>query len=354
MRKIVSIIGARPQFIKHEPLKHFIEKSFKEITIHTGQHYDKNMSDVFFNEMDIKKPEYNINVGSGSHSTQTNKMMIGIEEILLKEEPDMVIVYGDTNSTLAGAITAKKLKMRLSHIEAGMRSFNMRMPEEINRIITDRLSDINFVPSKLALDNLKNEGMNGILCGDIMYDAFKYYSEKAEGNNLDNIMKGIKNNEYILMTLHRASNTIPENLEIILNRLNKIGKKIIFPIHPRTLKIIKNDLKGNNQFNNIELIEPVGYIDMITLMKNSLCIITDSGGLQKEAYYAEKKCFTVRGETEWPETMMYNANILCPNAECDFITEISNTDEIKFKNPYGDGNSAEIITKYLMEYLYDN
>ena len=259
-----------------------------------------------------------------------------------------------TNSTLAGAITAKKLKIKLSHIEAGMRSFNMRMPEEINRIITDRLSDINFVPSKLALDNLKNEGMNGILCGDIMYDAFKYYSEKAEGNNLDNIMKGIKNNEYILMTLHRASNTIPENLEIILNRLNKIGKKIIFPIHPRTLKIIKNDLKGNNQFNNIELIEPLGYIDMITLMKNSLCIITDSGGLQKEAYYAEKKCFTVRGETEWPETMMYNANILCPNAECDFITEISNTDEIKFKNPYGDGNSAEIITKYLMEYLYDN
>ncbi len=354
MKKIISIIGARPQFIKHEPLKHSIDNSFKEVTIHTGQHYDKNMSDIFFNEMDIKKPEYNISVGSGSHSTQTNKMMTGIEEILLKEKPDMIIVYGDTNSTLAGAITAKKLKIKLAHIEAGMRSFNMKMPEEINRIITDRLSDINFVPSMLAIENLKNEGMKGVLCGDIMFDAFKYYSKKAEKRNLDGIVEDAKCNDYILLTLHRASNTIPENMEVILNRLNKIGRKIIFPVHPRTLKIIKNDIKSNAKFDNIVLIQPVGYIDMIALMKNSLCIITDSGGLQKEAYYAEKKCFTIRGETEWPETMMNNANVLCPNAECDFESEINNTDNIIFKNPYGDGNSAEIINKYLMEYFYEN
>lgn len=349
MKKIISVIGARPQFIKHEPLKKCLSDDFNVITVHTGQHYDNNMSDVFFKEMNIGEPEFNLNIGSASHAVQTAGMMVGLEEIMMDEEPDAVIIYGDTNSTLAGALAAAKLHIDIAHIEAGMRSYNMNMPEEINRLAADRISKFNFAPSLIAMENLKNEGIKGIYTGDIMYDAYLYFSKfiKEDSAYTDSIYN---DSDYILLTLHRAYNTGKEDLIPILHRIDSIGIPVLFPIHPRT-KAVMNRHGIRTGFENIHFIEPLGYIDMITAINKARCIITDSGGLQKEAYYAKKKCITIRTETEWPETISSGANVLCPGAKCDLSKEIDLDREVIFKPLYGEGNASEIIKQTLLEHL---
>jgi len=322
--KIVTILGARPQFIKAGSVSREIAKyaEIKEIIIHTGQHYDSNMSDIFFDEMKIPKPDYNLGINGKSHGAMTGQMLEKIEDILMKEKPDFVMVYGDTNSTLAGALAASKLHIKIAHIEAGLRSFNMKMPEEINRILTDRISSILFCPTQSAIDNLVKEGYEDIsTCsiiknGDVMQDGAIFYSKLAQKpQNLD------LSNTYILSTVHRAENTDDLNrLTNIIAALNEIAKdiKIVLPLHPRT----KNILKDENIIlsKNIDIIEPVGYLEMIWLIKNASMIMTDSGGLQKEAFFFEKPCITLRDETEWVELIENNFNVLV-GADKDKIIE---------------------------------
>lgn len=311
--KILTVVGARPQFIKAGTLSRALslQEDINEIIVHTGQHYDKNMSEVFFHDMDIPTPNYHIQSGSSSHAKMTGKILIEIESILIKEQPDWVIVYGDTNSTLAGALAASKLNINIAHIEAGLRSNNKHMPEEINRIVTDRLSTLLFCPSKDAVQNLIKEGFDNYPCkivyvGDIMKEGIAYYAPKSA------FPDSIKNSSepYHLMTLHRAENTDnPELLKSIIEAIDEIAhsNKIIFPIHPRTEKQLK---KFKIKINNIEVIPPVGYLEMIWLIANSSKVITDSGGLQKEAYFLSKPCITLREETEWNELVDNNFNVL--------------------------------------------
>ncbi len=307
MNKIVTILGARPQFVKGAVLSRVIKKHNKieEIIIHTGQHFDANMSDVFFDEMEIPKPKYNLNINSLSHGAMTGKMLEEIEKILLVELPDAVVVYGDTNSTIAGALAAKKMQIKVVHIEAGLRSFNMEMPEEINRILTDRISDLLCCPTDAAIKNLKNEGFFNLpikidKSGDIMKDAVVFYSISSETKS--SIIKDLKlgKNEFVLATIHRQENTDDilkiKNIFSALETIN-LTKKVILPLHPRTKKVLEN----YGIESNIEFIEPVGYFDILELLKNCSMVVTDSGGLQKEAFFNKKNCIIVREETEWIE-----------------------------------------------------
>lgn len=311
MKKIVTILGARPQFVKAAVLSRLLAKydGVKEIIVHTGQHFDANMSAVFFDEMDIPKPAYNLAINNLSHGAMTGKMLEKIEVVLLKEQPDLVVVFGDTNSTLAGALAAKKMYIKVAHIEAGLRSFNMKMPEEINRILTDRISDLLCCPTDNALQNLSDEGFNFfpskvVKCGDIMKDAVNYYSKMAERKStIINKLK-LVSNEFVLATLHRQENTDDlTKLKSILKGLEKINsnKKVILPLHPRTRTILKN----NNIQVNVTIIEPVGYFDMLQLLKYCNLVVTDSGGLQKEAFFCHKPCVITREETEWVELVRY-------------------------------------------------
>ena len=337
---IVSIVGARPQFIKLAPLsKKLREEGFSEIIVHTGQHYDDNMSDLFFKELEIPEPDYNLGIGSGSHGAQTGRMLIAIEEVLLKEKPDLVIVYGDTNSTLAGALSASKLHIKLAHVEAGLRSFNRDMPEEINRIVADHLSDILFCPTETAVENLKREGITeGVyLVGDIMFDALMHFSKISETKS--NILErfDLKPKGYYLATIHRAENTDNyERLKNILTALSQLDMPVSFPIHPRTKSRVK---EYNLEFllEKIRVIEPVGYLDMIKLEKNAKAILTDSGGVQKEAFWLKVPCITLRDETEWVETVKSGWNRLV-GADCDKILSIvKNTgpgEDVDFKDEY--------------------
>lgn len=362
--KILTILGARPQFIKaasvsREILKH---DDIQEVIVHTGQHYDANMSDIFFQEMQIPKPDYFLGIGGKSHGAMTGQMIEKIEEVVQKEKPDWIMVYGDTNSTLAGALVASKLHIKLAHIEAGLRSFNMKMPEEVNRILTDRVSNILFCPTDAAVQNLKNEGYDNFDCkivksGDVMQDGAMFYKNIARKPSCD-----IKD-DFILCTIHRAENTDDENrLRSIFKALNEIAKEkqIILPLHPRTKKILEN-LKLNIQ--NLTLIEPVGYLEMVWLCENCSLVMTDSGGLQKEAYFFEKPCITLRDETEWVELVECGANVLVGADKEKILEAYANHSTFNIRsagsvlgvqnsslNLYGGGKASENIIKELLSY----
>jgi len=352
--KIVTIIGARPQFIKAAALSREFKKhnQIKEIIIHTGQHFDNNMSDIFFEQMDIPKPDYNLNINGLNHGAMTGQMLEKIEEVLIQEKPDWVIVYGDTNSTLAGALAAKKLHIKVAHVEAGLRSFNMKMPEEINRILTDRISDVLFCPTDNAVENLKNEGYNNIDCkiiknGDVMQDAAIFYESKAQKPFLD------IPNKFILTTVHRAENTDDvSRLADIFEALEELSKTIpvVLPLHPRTKhKLIA--LNYNLSASSISFIEPVGYLEMVYLLKNCCLVMTDSGGLQKEAYFFKKSCITLRDETEWVELVENGFNILTgseKNKIYSAVTQLLDKKLLFDIDLYGHGKACEQLVKELL------
>ncbi|MCD7034467.1 UDP-N-acetylglucosamine 2-epimerase (non-hydrolyzing) [Metabacillus sp. GX 13764] len=349
--KVITIIGARPQFIKAAPVSRELRKKAEEIIVHTGQHYDKNMSDIFFEELNIPKPDYHLNVGSGSHGKQTGEMLIHIEEVLLKEEPNYVLVYGDTNSTLAGALAAAKLHIPVIHIEAGLRSFNKKMPEEVNRIMTDHVSDMLFCPTDTAINNLQNENLthNVFNVGDVMYDAVLYNQKlAADSRILEN--HGLESKGYHLITLHRAENTdYPEKMKNIIEAFKQIDKTLVWPIHPRT----KHKLEGYgidlNDVPNLKVIEPVGYLDMLRLESEAEKILTDSGGVQKEAYFLKIPCVTLREETEWVETVSYKGNVLVGSDTDKILAAVNSEYTSNYENAFGDGQSARYIAERISQ-----
>lgn len=357
--KILTIVGARPQFIKAAVLSRIIanDEGTSEILVHTGQHYDENMSDVFFDEMNIPKPDYNLHIQSKLHGEMTGKMMTEIEKVVLLEKPDWVLVYGDTNSTLAAALVAAKLHIKLAHVEAGLRSFNNKMPEEINRILTDRLSNILFCPTDYAIKNLEAEGYGNfsdkviVKTGDIMLDASLYYSQKKIVFN-----KKLPHN-FVLCTVHRAENTdSKEKLFTIFKSLNEIGAKVnvVLPLHPRTKsKLETTEPNFQTAFPNIIFLEPQGYLEMIWLLKNCKFVITDSGGLQKEAYFFRKLCLTLRDQTEWKELVDNGYNLLSKIDKTEIVekaNKILNTKQDFETILYGNGKAGELILEKLKNY----
>jgi len=320
--KITSIVGARPQFIKAAALSQELRKRHKEILVHTGQHYDYAMSGVFFEGLEIPPPDVNLGVGSGLHGEQTGAMLRAIEAVLVSERPDRVLVYGDTNSTLAGALAASKLLIPVVHVEAGLRSFNRRMPEEINRVVTDHLSELLLCPSSTAVANLAAEGVtrNVYLVGDVMLDVLNWAKQRADGKPPEVLSRlELKKRQYLLATVHRSENTDdPERLSGIVNALNALDEAVIFPVHPRTRKAITGS--GCRLRSHVRLIEPLGYFDMVTLTRSARSILTDSGGLQKEAYWLGVPCITLREETEWVETVEAGWNTLV-GSDCEKIVQ---------------------------------
>ena len=312
--KVVSIIGARPQFIKCAPVSRALRHVAREVVVHTGQHYDDRMSGVFFRELGIADPDYHLGVGSGTHGQQTGDMLKGVEEILLKEVPDMVLVYGDTNSTLAGALAAVKLHIPVVHVEAGLRSFNRNMPEEINRVVTDQLSALLLCPTETAVDNLRREGVTeGVhLVGDVMYDALWDSVERAQQTSTVLDRLGLTPQGYLLATVHRADNTDRlTNLSGILSAFNRLARPdqvIVFPVHPRTRKQLEKISFSPSPY--LHLVDPAPYLDMVCLERNAHAIVTDSGGIQKEAHWLGVPCITLREETEWIETVESGWNCL--------------------------------------------
>ncbi len=308
--KIVTIVGARPQFIKLGPFSREVRKYHNEVIIHTGQHFDEEMSDLFFRDLEIPEPNYNLGIHGGTHGQQTGIMLSSIEEILIKEAPDLVVVFGDTNSTLAGALAASKLNISSLHIEAGLRSYNRSMPEEINRIVADHTSNFLFAPTETAMRNLISEGLvsKAFKTGDIMVDSLYWGCTKSSHSNIQGTL-GLETNKYTLLTLHRPYNVDdPENLRTIIDKFGQIKTTVVFPVHPRTKEIInKNKIAIPKNFI---IIKPVGYLDFISLQSNSTRIVTDSGGIQKEAFLLRKPCVTLRTETEWVETVEEGWNIL--------------------------------------------
>lgn len=351
MYKILTVIGARPQFIKAATVSRVIEQraGIVEILVHTGQHYDENMSDIFFSELHIPKPNYNLGIGGGTHGVMTGRQIESIEKILIDEKPDVVLVYGDTNSTLAGTIAAVKLHIPVSHVEAGLRSFNRLMPEEINRVLTDHASELLFAPTKNAVAILQKEGIPTSkihLVGDVMLDAAIFYRESAQKPNWYNNYQ-FPSDSYILATIHRAENTdCKERLEGILSGLSKSEFDIILPLHPRTkLKIAEY---GIVLAENIHFVEPVGYLEMIWLEMNATMIVTDSGGVQKEAYFQGKKCITLRDETEWVELVHSGWNTLVGFDSKLIADAISKETKPNHDPYYGMGNTAEMIVDTIL------
>jgi len=353
MIKILTILGARPQFIKAGSVSREIalHSDIEEVIVHTGQHYDTNMSDIFFEEMKIPKPTYFLGIGGISHGAMTGQMMEKIEEVALKENPDWIMVYGDTNSTLAGALVASKLNIKLAHIEAGLRSFNMKMPEEINRILTDRVSNLLFCPTEIAIENLKNEGFERMNCkvvktGDVMLDGAIFYKKLA-------IKPSFKIEEnFVLCTIHRAENTDSiANLIGIFDALNEISKEaqIILPLHPRTKKVIESHKIDTS---NLTIVDPLGYLEMVWLIDNCNIILTDSGGLQKEAYFFSKQCITLRDETEWVELVNIGANVLVGANKMKIISEFKNRKNFlnHIEHLYGSGHASSKIILEIKNY----
>lgn len=361
--KILTVIGARPQFIKASSLSREIAliDSVDEVIVHTGQHYDSNMSDVFFQELDIPKPTYSLGIGGGSHGSQTGEMLIKIEEVILKEKPDYLLVYGDTNSTLAGALASSKLNIPVIHIEAGLRSFNMRMPEEQNRILTDHISELLFTPTTTGFQNLLKEGIkeNKIFnVGDIMYDGALFFAELAKKKSLKNIHPEISGKNYFLCTIHRAENTDDSTRLIsIFDNLNKLAKSntILLPLHPRTKKSLEAEGLLDS-YKNIHFIEPLGYLDMVLLESNASLIITDSGGVQKEAYFHGVPCLTLRDETEWTELLDNGWNQLVTDFEqLEKMVSVALNDDAKTNTElYGKGNTAHLIINHILSHYKGN
>jgi UDP-GlcNAc3NAcA epimerase len=344
--KILSIIGARPQFVKEAIIQNEINKygDIDEVVVHTGQHYDSNMSGIFFDVLNMKKPEYNLGIKASYHGEMTGNMLIEVEKIMLQEKPDIVLLYGDTNSTLAGAIAASKLKIKIAHVEAGLRQEPKDMPEETNRVLTDRISNYLFVPSNLGIENLKNEGIfdNVYFTGDVMYDVFLKMRPKFNYSIIEEL--NLKEHQYIIMTLHRDFNVdYRENLEKILVDTNRLSKeiKVVFPIHPRTrTKIQEYDL--GHLTSNIQIIEPIDYLKLMALTENCYKVITDSGGYQKEAYFADKQAVIVMPDTSWRELTESGLNLLTKADE--IYDNVMSNKKVKYiKNIYGDGNAAEKI-----------
>lgn len=381
MIKILTIIGARPQIIKSAALSRAIRNKFnsqiKEVIVHTGQHYDANMSQVFFDELQISLPDYNLNVGSESHGKQTAAMLTGIEDILLIEKPHAIVLYGDTNSTLSGCIAASKIHIPIIHIEAGLRSFNKSMPEEINRIVCDHLSTFLFSPTHLGLNNLILEGFkldskapycadNPKIyhCGDIMYDNSMYFSDMADNQSKIIQKLKLKKNKFILVTIHRNNNTDePERLNSLFQALNDISLiykiDIAMPLHPRTDKLLKSNLtktllQAIKSNENFKITKPVSYLEMIALEKNCQLVMTDSGGIQKEAYYFEKPCVILRKETEWKELIDCGAAIIA-DANIDKIKSAYKSlifkSNLKYPKLYGNGKAAEFICAEIIKHL---
>ncbi len=375
--KLVTVIGARPQIIKAAALSRAIKNHFsdriQEIIVHTGQHYDDNMSQVFFDELGIPRPDYNLHVGSASHGVQTARMTEGLESILIKEQPDFIVLYGDTNSTLAGAVAAAKIHVPIVHIEAGLRSFNKTMPEEINRIVCDHCSTLLFSPTKAGFENLKREGFpidneppytidspKVYHCGDIMYDNSLHFADIAEAKT-DIIQRlELTGKPFILATIHRDSNTDqPERLNAIFNALIRLSNEcqVVLPLHPRTAKLLKTNLDGEKQaqlFNNpsISLIPPVSFLEMIALERHARLVMTDSGGVQKEAYFFQKPCIILRPETEWVEIVQTGNAILADADESRIMQawqHFQSNPPTTFPEIFGDGHAAEFMLKMMLE-----
>jgi UDP-GlcNAc3NAcA epimerase len=347
--KIATVVGARPQFIKAATISRVIKnrKNIKEIIIHTGQHYDTNMSDVFFKELDIPMPEINLGVGSGTHGMQTARMLEGIENVLISEKPDWVLVYGDTNSTVAAALAAAKLNIPIAHVEAGLRSFNRTMPEEINRIATDHISSCLFAPTQNAMNLLAKEGLSDIsvFSGDVMYDSILHYREVAlKKCALNDIMADLEPGKYFLATVHRQENTdVLNNLQSIFLAFSDLDMPVIVPLHPRTHKFMDNVPFRSN----VKIMEPVGYLQMITLLDNCYKVLTDSGGLQKEAFFLKKPCITLREETEWIETLEDNWNFIVGTDVTKILEKVNVSHFGAQKDFFGDGKAAEKIVDRL-------
>ncbi len=363
MLKIVTVLGARPQFVKAAPLSRALSatRQIQEIIVHTGQHYDSKMSDIFFDELGIPKPRHYLGIGSGQHGAQTGRMLEAVETILLAEKPDWVLVYGDTNSTLAGALAAAKLGIPVAHVEAGLRSFNRSMPEEINRVLTDQVSDLLFSPTLTATEHLRREGIRAETIhqvGDVMFDSVLQNTDLARQKS--DILKrlNLQSDEFVLATIHRASNTDdPALLGAILRALGELSTthEVVFPVHPRTSKMISGmmaDMKASpSTFKGLRLIEPVGYLDMLMLEESSSLIVTDSGGVQKEAFFLRTPCVTLRTETEWTETIESGWNRLVSPSDSNamisaFRAAIGSTG--REVTPYGDGRAAEKIAAVLI------
>jgi len=361
---IISIVGARPQFIKLAPVARAMDAqpNIRHLIVHTGQHYDENMSDAFFTELDIPRPDLNLGVGSGSQSMQTAKMMEMLEAQFMESKPDVVVVYGDTNSTLAATLAASKLDIPLAHVEAGLRSFNRTMPEEINRLVADHCSDRLYAPTPTAVKNLTNENLSdrSMISGDVMYDAVQQNLVLA--GEKSNILKehGLEPGTYSVLTLHRASNTTPESVKAILQAVERCSAEhslpVVFPVHPRTRSIIET--AGSESSNMIQYVEPVPYLDMLTLVGSARLVLTDSGGLQKEAAFLSTPCITLREETEWVETVELGVNVLVGTDEKKLNQAFKDTlaapdmfgesTITKLQDHFGSGDASRIIVDDLM------
>ncbi|TDQ38671.1 non-hydrolyzing UDP-N-acetylglucosamine 2-epimerase [Aureibacillus halotolerans] len=356
MKKVVTIIGTRPQLVKAAVVSSALRKKTKEVLVNTGQHYDHNMAGVFFEELGIPAPDYNLNIGSGTHGAQTGAMLTEVEKVLENEQPDGVLVYGDTNSTLAGTLAASKMHIPVFHVEAGLRSYNKEMPEEINRIMTDHVSTLLFAPTETAVINLKDEGISeGVIkTGDVMYDATLRFIQAAERDrSLESF--GLTSDQFILATVHRAENTDrPERLAGLFHALNRAETKVVLPLHPRTRK----KLQEANLFHlvehspTIQLLDPLSYLDMLLLEKHARYIVTDSGGVQKEAYFAQTPCLTVRDETEWGETITAGWNRLVSPIGLDLEAERRQLHPLEGTTTlYGDGHASEHIADHIASEL---
>ncbi|CAM8670393.1 WecB UDP-N-acetylglucosamine 2-epimerase [Comamonadaceae bacterium] len=361
--KIVTVVGARPQFVKAAAISRAIRTEFssgiQEVLVHTGQHYDKNMSDVFFDELDIPRPNYNLEISGGNHGAMTGRMLESIEKVILQESPDWLLIYGDTNSTLAGALAAAKLHVPVAHVEAGLRSFNMRMPEEINRILSDRVSKLLFCPTDTAVQNLASEGVRAGVhnVGDVMYDVALFFRDKARESSGAMVRLGLRGREFALATCHRAENTDdPVKLKSILAGLAAVAERmpVVLPLHPRTRKLAR-DYRLESYLDQLMVVDPLPFLDMVALEQAAQVILTDSGGVQKEAFFFQVPCITLREETEWVETVSSGWNTLVGSDSnrirdaFDMLRQGEGTRRVG--TPYGNGNASKRILELLVNEL---